>query len=179
MQTTIYASREVSLLECLSGGLGSISDPRCVIRWRCVLTFFLNLVQGSRLMHCHKIYSSPVTGSSDQGSCLPFYNKVEYSHHRELTWLCAKEIIILQSILSRLTLQGMSAGNPWWKGRSPKDHPPHGSSSGSSFLVKRTRKGQVLQQEPIGKAWRGFYSLSWFCSLMMASLVCFQISEGR
>ena len=146
MQTAIYTSREVSL-ECLSGGLGSISDPRCITRWCCALTFFLNLVPRSRLMHCRKIYLSPAIGSPGWQSCLCFHNKVEYSHPHEQTWLYAVQMIILQSILGGLTLQGMSVGNPWWKGRSPKDHPPHGSSSGSSFSVKRTRKGQVLQQE--------------------------------
>ena len=147
-QTTIYMSHEVSL-ECLSSGLGSISDLRCITRWCCALTFFLNLVPRSRLMHCRKIYSSPVIGSTGQWSCLCFHNKVEYSHPHEQTRLYAAEMITLQSILSRLTLQGTSAGNPWWEGRSPKDHPPQGSSSGSSFSVKRTRKGQVLQQEPV------------------------------
>ena len=139
---------EVSL-ECLSGGLGSISDPRCITRWCCALTFFLNLVPGSRLMCCRKIYSSPAIHSPGWRSCLYFHNKVEYSHPREQTQLYAAQMIILQSILGGLTLQGTSVGNPWWKGRSPKDHPPHGSSSGSSFSVKRTRKGQVLQQEPV------------------------------
>ena len=148
MQTAIYTSREVSL-ECLSGGLGSISDLRCITRWCCALTFFLNLVPGSRPMHCYKIYSSPAIDSPGQRSCLCFDNKGEYSHPHEQTWLYVAQMIILQSILGGLTLQGMSAGNPWWKGESLKDHPPHGSSSGSSFLVKRTRKGQVLQQEPV------------------------------
>ena len=148
MQTTIYTSHEVSL-ECLSGGLGSISDPRCIMRWCHALTFFLNLVPRSRLMHCGKIYSSPVIGSLGQQHCLCFHNKVEYSHPHEQTQLFAIQMIILQSILGGLTLQGTSVGNPLWKGRSPKDHPPHGSSSGSSFLVERTRKGQVLQQEPV------------------------------
>ena len=148
MQTAINMSHEVSL-ECLSSGLGSISDPRCITRWCCALTFFLNLVPGLRPMHCRRIYSSPAIGSPGQQSCLRFHNKVEYSHPHEQTWLYAIQMIILQSILSRLTLQGMSVDNPWWKGRSPKDHPPHGSSSGSSFLVERTRKGQVLQQEPV------------------------------
>ena len=148
MQTAIYMSREVSL-ECLSGSLGSISDPRCITRWCRVLTFFINLVPRSRPMRCCKIYSSPAICSPGQRSCLCFHNKVEYSHPLEQTQLYAIQVIILQSILGRLTLQVTSVGNPWWKGRSPKDHPPHGSSSGSSFLVKRTRKGQVLQQEPV------------------------------
>ena len=56
-------------------------------------------------------------------------------------------IIIFDPIFSEWPHNGTSTGNLWWKGRSPKDHPPHGSSSGSSFLVERTRKGQVLQQE--------------------------------
>ena len=139
MQTAIYMSREVSL-ECLSGGLGSISDPRCVMRWCCALTFFLNLVPRSRPMHCCKIYLSPAISSPGRQSCLRFHNKVEYSHPREQTWLYAVQMIILQSILSGLTLQGTSAGNPWWKGRSPKDHPPHGSSSGSSFSGQKDKK---------------------------------------
>ena len=148
MQTAIYTSHEVSL-ECLSGGLGSISDLRCVTRWCCALTFFLNLVPGSRSMCCCKIYSSPAIDSPSQRSCLHFHNKVKYSHPREQTRLYATQMITLQSVLGGLTLQGTSTGNPWWKGRSPKDHPPHGSSSGSSFSVKRIRKGQVLQQEPV------------------------------
>ena len=148
MQTTIYTSCEVSL-ECLSSGLGSILDPRCVTRWCCALTFFLNLVPRSRPMCCLKIYLSPATDSPGWRSCLCFHNKVEYSHPREQTRLYAIQMVTLQSILGRLTLQGTSTGNPWWKGRSPKDHPPHGSSSRSSFLVERTRKGQVLQQEPV------------------------------
>ena len=148
MQTTIYTSCEVSL-ECLSGGFGSISDLRCIMRWCHALTFFLNLIPMSRPMHCHKIYLSPVIGSPGQRSCLCFHNKVEYSCPHEQTWLYAVQMIILQSILGGLTLQGTSAGNPWWKGRSLKDHPPHGSSSGSSFSVERTRKGQILQQEPV------------------------------
>ena len=139
-------SCEVSL-ECLNGGLGSILDPRCVTRWCCALTFFLNLVPRSRPMHCRKIYSSPAISSPGWQSCLRFHNKVEYSHPHEQTWLYAVQMIILQSILGGLTLQGMSTGNPWWKGRSPKDHSPDGSPSGSSFSVERTRKGQVLQQE--------------------------------
>ena len=141
-------SREVSL-ECLGGGLESISDPRCVMRWCHALTFFLNLVPRSRPMHCHKIYLSPAISSPGWQSCLYFHNKVEYSHHHEQTWLYDIQMIILQSILGGLTLQGTSTGNPWWKERSPKDHPPHGSSSRSSFLVKRTRKDQVLEQEPV------------------------------
>ena len=58
METAIYTSQEVSL-ECLSSG----SDPRCIMRWCCALTFFLNLVPGSKLMSCHKIYLSPVIDS--------------------------------------------------------------------------------------------------------------------
>ena len=58
-------------------------------------------------------------------------------------------VIIFDSIFSGLTSQGMPTSNPRWKGRFPKDHPSHGSSSGSSFSVKKTRKGQVLQQEPV------------------------------
>ena len=58
-------------------------------------------------------------------------------------------IIIFDPIFSRWLYNSTSTGNPWWKGRSTKDHPPHGSSPGSSFLVKRTRRGQVLQLEPV------------------------------
>ena len=148
METAIYTSCEVSL-ECLSSGLGSILDLRCITRWCCALTFFLNLVPGSRPMHCHKIYSSPAIDSPGWRPCLHFHNKVKCSHPCEQTRLYAIQMITLQSILGGLTLQGTSVGNPWWKGRSPKDHPPHGPSSGSSFLIKRTRKGQVLQQEPV------------------------------
>ena len=114
MQTAIYMSHEVSL-ECLSSGLGSISDLRCVTRWCCALTFFLNLVSRSRPMHCRKIYLSPAIGSPGWRSCLRFHNKVEYSHPHEQTWLYAVQMIILQSILGELTLQGTSVGNPWWK----------------------------------------------------------------
>ena len=177
-------SHEVSL-ECLSGGLGSISDLRCITRWCCALTFFLNLVPGSRPMHCCKIYLSPAIDSPGQQSCLCFDNKVKYSHPcvskhgcRPYRWL---------------SYSPYSAGWPY------RAH-PQATLGGRGGLLKTIHHMNPLQnplfqskgqekakfysksqswEKPIGKAWREFYSLSRFHSLMLASLVCFQISEGR
>ena len=49
----------------------------------------------------------------------------------------------------RTNITGHVRKQPLVEGEVPKGHPPHGPSSGSSFSVKRARKGQVLQQEPV------------------------------
>ena len=183
MQTAIYTSRKVSS-ECLSSDLGSISDPRCITRWCCALTFSLNLVPGSRLMHCCKIYLSPAIGSPGRQSCLRFHNKVEYSHPHEQTRLYAIQMITLQSILGGLTLQGTSGATFGGRGGLLKTIHHMDPLQDPLFWSKGQEKAKFYSKcrswkKPIGKAWREFYSLSWFCSLMLASLVCFQISEGR